>query len=704
MPSHLTLSSHGAVPTKKRRKIRKGTTSCWECKRRKVRCSLVDSPSGICKACQRRGTKCLTQDYPDEEEVDIAPEGWRMARVLELSSPDVADSPGLDPGSQIQRITADSERDRRSISTSLADPYASISQELYASLPSRKDVSIICEVLDQIPILFYEFISNPNPIEEKDSHARVESRTFLDIPDPASHPALLARYMLRIVMALQSLDLKKCGTKLIGLSEAPQLMTKRLAETAIRLVTKRDELLGTVEGIECVMMDGSYQANCGNYCPAWIAFRKAMTLAQVIGIHRPGHSLRSLDSRYKVDGSFLWYRATYIDRLMCLMMGRPQGSMDCSMATGEALEADTPLGQLERIHCLIAHRILERNDAGIYSVETTHDIDNQLHKAAEMMPSGWWMVPNIAQPDESIGWEMCLVSQINHYGLINQLHIPYMLRFANAEKLHSYSQTTCINASREILTRYIVLGNSNRVAYTCRVIDFFTLSSALLLLLAHLRQHTRSPGEFNSLAHQRQSDRAMISQALDNLQKIAWISQDRIIAKSADLLSRLFEIEGEAAQGTATYVVHSIGSPEEVRIETERGPPPLTRGLRFCIPWFGFVRIVRGFIRRTPSAAEIMAGKDIFQFRPPTPVDQDPQVVDATSHPPAGEPPATGLRCRQELTPSQQPQPWYAEAGLGPDDWTMQGFDMSFWNCFFQGPSLTVPSDGTGMGMGSSGS
>ncbi|KAL4759008.1 uncharacterized protein BDW70DRAFT_88750 [Aspergillus foveolatus] len=699
MPSYLTSSNHCAVLTKKRRKIRKGTTSCWECKRRKVRCSLVDSPGGVCKACQRRGTKCLTQDYPVEDEVENAPGGLRMARVPEPSSPAAADSPGLGPGSPFQRIIADSERDRRSISTSLADPYASISQELYASLPSRNDLSIICNVLDQIPILFYAFITCPYPIVEKDSHGFVESRLFLNIPDPVPHPALLARYMLRIVMALQSLDLKKCGAKLTGLSEAPQVMTKRLAETAIRLVTSRDELLGTVEGIECVMMEGSYKANNGYYCPAWIAFRKAMTLAQAIGIHRPGHSLRLLDRHCKVDGSFLWYRATYIDRFMCLMMGRPQGSMDCSMATGGPFEADTPLGQLERVHCVIAHRILERNDAGIYSVEKIHDIDSQLQKAAEMMPSEWWTVPNIAQLDGSIGWEMRLVSQINHYGLINQLHIPYMLRFANAEQLQSYSQTTCINASREILTRYIVLGNSNRVAYTCRVIDFFTLSSALLLLLAHLRQHSRSPGEFNPLAHQRQSDRGMISQTLDNLQKIAWVSQDRIIAKSADLLSRLLDIEGEAAQGSVTYVVHSIGSSEEVKVETERGPPPLTRGLRFCIPWFGFVRIERGFIPCTSSAAEIVAGKDILQFRPPTPVDQDPLVTDATNHPPAGEPPATGPRYGQESAPSQQPQPWYADAGIGVDDWTMQGFDMSFWNCFFQGPSLAMPSYGTGIGM-----
>lgn len=120
MPSHSTSSNQGTVITKKRRKIRKGTTSCWECKRRKVRCSLVDGPGGVCKACQRRGTKCLTQDYPVEDEVEHAPGGWRMAGVPEPSSPAAADSPGVGQRSPSQRIIADSERDRRSISTSLA--------------------------------------------------------------------------------------------------------------------------------------------------------------------------------------------------------------------------------------------------------------------------------------------------------------------------------------------------------------------------------------------------------------------------------------------------------------------------------------------------------------------------------------------------------------------------------------------------------
>ncbi|RDW93049.1 putative Zn(II)2Cys6 transcription factor [Aspergillus mulundensis] len=691
MPSDLKSTEYSqTAPTRKRRKIRKGTTSCWECKRRKVRCSLVDDPNGVCKACRRRGANCLTQDFADVDDgielvddvrhssrIELADDIRISARVPELISP--AGSTGASPSPRRRQGDVDLEYERGSTLTSLTDPIASISHELHASLPSRKDISSICKVLDHVPLMFHEFLTRPHSDSEEDASRSV---WLLDIPPPESHPALLARYMLRLATPLQSLDLKKSGKQLSALLEAPQLMAKRLAETAIHLVTSRDELLGSVEGVECAMLEGNYEANRGNYCPAWIAFRKAMTLAQVLGVHRPRHSLRVLDSRRKVDSSFLWYRIVYVDRFMCLMMGRPQGSMDRSMGSDAVMDADTPLGQLERFHCFIASQILERNDAESCSADTTQNIDYQLRKAAEFMPSEWWMVPNAAEP-EVVDREIRLVCQINHYGLINQLHIPYMLRFANAEqKLHTYSHTTCINASREILTRYVALGNSNGVAYTCRVIDFFTLSSALLILLAHLRQHTLTPGEFNNLAHQRQGDRGLVSKAIDNLQKIAWASQDRIIAKSADLLSRLLDMEAEASIGSASYSVHTIGSPEDVARETDNGPPPLNKGLRFCIPWFGFVRIVLASFRRTPSAAEIMAGEDIFQFRPEPdgqPVGENRAVAAAGGQYTQG----------QELTPPEQP--WYADTGFGADDWTMQGFDMSFWNCFFQGPGLAMP-------------
>ncbi|KAK1140286.1 hypothetical protein N8T08_010488 [Aspergillus melleus] len=107
------------------------------------------------------------------------------------------------------------------------------------------------------------------------------SEALLDVPPPDTHPVLLAHYFFRISTILQYLDPESHG-QLKEMAESPRAMMSRLADTAISLVTTH-KLLGTVEGLEAVMMDEFYQANCGNLRRAWIAFRRAMGLAQLDG-------------------------------------------------------------------------------------------------------------------------------------------------------------------------------------------------------------------------------------------------------------------------------------------------------------------------------------------------------------------------------------------------------------------------------------
>lgn len=54
------------VASTKRRKTRKGTRSCWECKRRKVRCTFASPADAVCISCGKRSTECVSQEFPDE--------------------------------------------------------------------------------------------------------------------------------------------------------------------------------------------------------------------------------------------------------------------------------------------------------------------------------------------------------------------------------------------------------------------------------------------------------------------------------------------------------------------------------------------------------------------------------------------------------------------------------------------------------------
>jgi hypothetical protein len=70
----------------KRRKVRAGTRSCWECKRRKMKCTF-DSPSDdICIRCHRRGVKCVSQDLPEEVSAPLDQSRRMGDRVVRVES------------------------------------------------------------------------------------------------------------------------------------------------------------------------------------------------------------------------------------------------------------------------------------------------------------------------------------------------------------------------------------------------------------------------------------------------------------------------------------------------------------------------------------------------------------------------------------------------------------------------------------------
>lgn len=71
-PTHRIMAPSDE-PAPKRRKVRKGTHSCWECRQRKVKCTFSSLDDAICITCHRRGTKCTSQvvlDGPKMAESD----------------------------------------------------------------------------------------------------------------------------------------------------------------------------------------------------------------------------------------------------------------------------------------------------------------------------------------------------------------------------------------------------------------------------------------------------------------------------------------------------------------------------------------------------------------------------------------------------------------------------------------------------------
>ncbi|KAF2967867.1 hypothetical protein GQX73_g5697 [Xylaria multiplex] len=764
----------------KRRKLRKGTRSCWECKRRKVRCTFAFPSDTVCVECRRRGTNCLGQEMPVEDTVQLPNESAhrqmsdRMIRVESMiehlvrvvgssnataaiddkyetnreplqdasqcptGQPEHSRSltsywPSPEEPAQLDNDVGDEYSSQAAVAhgQSNATSYERISKALHAALPSSEDFDILRQASAHVSIYFDQVMFLPYSELERGEFEG--NRALLGTPAPDTHPVLLAKYMFDLATALHYLDPETYG-QLDRLSQKPHVLAKRLADTARRLVTTDDELLGTVEGLQCVMMEGIYQANCGNLRRAWIAFRRAMVAGQLMGIHRPlSRPLKLIDPSTRFDAQFFWSRIVYTDRFHCLMLGLPQGSSDRSMASESALARDTPLGRLERIHCAIASRILERNDADTSSLNpaTLKQIDHDLQEAAKVMPSSWWLAPNLpaavvaaGKGDQSVFWEMLrLVTQLYHYNLLNQLYLPYILRFNPAESWPAHFQLTCINASREVLSRSIAFRSFNRIPFCCRAADFFALVAALTILLVHLDSHRRrhshddtSPnsGNLDVLAHQHLGDRALLEQALENMNVLARISNDTLSAKSAGLLRRLLDIEAEAAEGE-TYCAQRESSAKAAQGQAHDD----AHVLRIGIPHFGTIRITRegGISKMTPPnvpptaipaplpsaihydgsssqpeprLAKISSSMPVIETSPrvrympspyndttPTQLQQQPNLFEESN-------PAAGSEELAFHHPSMIDDAFQQYLNPGPtatfDEWVLQGADTAFFN------------------------
>ncbi|KAI9686302.1 MAG: hypothetical protein M1820_010658 [Bogoriella megaspora] len=767
----------------KRRKTRKGTRSCWECKRRKIRCIFTLPTDSSCSYCRRRGGKCVSQQYSEQvstalkRSLDIGDRMTRVESLIEdlarrvggadvqelegsvIASPgpqtDFAeDTPpygrgsarrhrvrsgagsraqagphyGLQSGLQSdQQLSVQSVPPSRLLShqQSTLDPSSegiskleTLSRELHRSLPSQKDLETICQARSHDSVLFSEMLTTP--YSTIDQHNPRSAHDLLHIPPPKEHPVLIARYMLQVATLLQHLH------KVENLSEPRRVIAKKLAEKAISLVTTNDELLGFLECLECVMLESWYYTHSASLRRGWLANRRAMLIAQLMGLDRSGGRVQVLDPDTKSDPHVMWFRIVYFDRHLCLLLGLPQGSGDRNMTFDTLTNNNSPIGRLERIHCNVASRILERNASDPSSYETTRKIDAELQNAARDLPGKWWLVPKLENTDpKTIFWELRrLFEQLFHFNLLNQLHLPYMFR--PGKHNNDYSKLTCVNASREMLHRFIALRGFKRVAYSCRTADFLGLMGAMTLLLAHVCYRRCLTEDENPLAHQYLSDCAMIEQVADQMREEP--NSDALGVQSADLLSKLLAIATEVDSGRGRCANTVLVQPAEEGVETGLTSQYNDGVVRVHIPYFGIIKIANDGVmsKQTSKAGQngalladagcsdtvslddpytktsfrsfgsaipaqnpngLVTGSSNFQpqtvsLTPERYADTHTQLQGAL--PPTCNP-VTDFTSQFQNTVFDNTLPYdYPGLTAGIDDWTFQGVDMAFFDNFWR--------------------
>ncbi|KAI0544561.1 hypothetical protein F4679DRAFT_589343 [Xylaria curta] len=645
-------------PGVKRRKIRKGTRSCWECKRRKNKCTWSGNEEK-CDGCYHRRTRCVTQEYPEEH---VLHEGRGVNkpdnRIQRLESLVEELSRKVTPGnaSRDRRLLpADSDEPQPPASTSsgpsaaelssepstandLADPRlhtagSNVSEDgamrmtsallPFLAEPTYRSAGSLIHALvaawpskDQHDAILRSDVGSLHPaLTATCSGVRAEHspKDLLQLPPPGTTPVAIARRLLVLGTYLQVIS-SQFENRVTGPGSKYQAVSSRAFETVSKLITHNDNFPESVEIIECLIIESQHHNYMGNIRRAWIALRRAMAMAQMLGLDRQNKvSAHTMNTEIIPATSYhdnIWFLLVHFDQYLSLILGITPGLPENSQISPGRLERYTPSERMGRLHSMAAGRILQRNRINMYDVVETREIDKILQKASACMPAQWWLFPD--GPDDCIGegiiYEVVnrLMVQFAHFNILLQVHLPSMLHCLGSQQYY-YSTPTVIHSCRELLTRFAAFRSRHPTVSYCRGLDIFAFMASIALCLLHI--HTscnyQSPDSFDSvgtstiLAHQRLTNRGLMERAFRYIDKIAQVEDDKITSDIVPVFRRLLAVEEEAYRG----VGYSIHLPSDIRQPS--GSREVTVGsetLYLKVPFCGTIKVERIDTSNTPSA------------------------------------------------------------------------------------------------------
>ncbi|KAF2186588.1 hypothetical protein K469DRAFT_141827 [Zopfia rhizophila CBS 207.26] len=573
-----------SLPSRKR--LRRDAKSCVECRRRKVKCSLATEDAPACSECVKRGIQCITTSSDREYAND-----WHPPPVSSLSSEDRLE--------RIERLLArlcDGQKDLKSqigaaISASVTEPTSqrdtaiqdqienspllhllrdgisahsealtsSATQQhspvvpnsnrrsrqatrqsswkrfLISLLPSHQDATLIAENtnawalnLDNTPGAM------PNPKERF---------SFLDY-NATSHCKVttIGQTLLYLALSIQQLP-PDFNMSLLEMDDPKSKIESYIANVNC-LILADEELACSTEGVECLLLLGMIYINDGVLQKAWMTFRRALDVARLLGLHKSySSSARESGSKEDIAKRRMWFSVVIGDAHVSLLLGLEPGAGSEPFGPGETwgdpfADPDT---NFQRRLSFIAGRISRRN---LYLMDQgygpTEALDEALDGLQKCMPESWWEIPvlNNERSLESASKLDRLLSHFWFFQLRAFTHLPYIFR-ASKEKKFEYSRSTCLDSSRAILHRYLILRRVENTQLHCRVVDFGAFVAAVTILLLLIQD----PNSGKTLDWRSIPDTVLVEQVIRSMDILAKSSKREVVAKqSVGVLTKLLAL------------------------------------------------------------------------------------------------------------------------------------------------------------------
>ena len=333
------------------------------------------------------------------------------------------------------------------------------------------------------------------------------------------------------------------------------------------LVTSDDELVGTIDGVECLFLQCKNEINDGRIRRGWITVHRALSFSQLLGLHIWPKTSKSSETT-AIRGQSLWMALYQCDRFLSLLLGLPYavaeipssrlGHQDVMTVNGPSLTGEQYLLSLSNI---IGH-IIDRNSEppSNNTLPSTIKIEGEMTDLAALMPSEWWAcdVKEDAVKDQMYSR---VIPQFWHYQARTLLHLPFMLKAAT-DRRYEYNKIAALESAREMLQRYRIFRPAQGFSSTvCKVVDFQVFTAAMVLVLNLL-----SLSQSSTARDQREA-------AVD----------EELICSTHDLLHRA-SLEGDG--GVTTQATKAL----KMFCKARADPCPIgQKAATIVIPYFGTV-------------------------------------------------------------------------------------------------------------------
>ena len=317
--------------------------------------------------------------------------------------------------------------------------------------------SAMCELLE-IGGFWWELLRTLHPYMcSEDDKMSIQSYVFLGLDQ--DNPCVLGSALSWLAMSMQCLPMSY-DTGHLTLPIPLNDLTQHYVSAIDRLIVCDDEISVSLEGIECILLQGQFYSNVGRPRKAWTIIRKALSHALLLGHHKTTSHASATPSSHHQRRENVWWHLVQCDAYLSLMLGlqsftKPRLSdSEVELLAGHGIiSCDLYRKKLFTVISKIGDRNQAMQISSDTTLATTIEINQELDALSSHLQPYSWNSVMPSQTDsikDALGNYESIITHFWHYQAKAYLHLPFMLQNPFSSEF-DYNRTACVSGSREVV-------------------------------------------------------------------------------------------------------------------------------------------------------------------------------------------------------------------------------------------------------------